>query len=96
MTDRQRAEIVDSAIRKARGNRRLRQQFGLGIIGWITIGVQVIQLVMQILELLKDRETIAGQFGASRVQSYQIARDQGHDADLVAVVEEADLEVLGR
>lgn len=96
LSDQQRAEIADAAVRKARSNRRLRQEYGLGIFGWITLGISVIRLLWDIFKMIRDREAIESQFATGRMKAYSMLVEQGHDADLARVVQDAEFEVLGK
>lgn len=96
MTDDQRYRIADRAVSNVRRSRRLRQQYG---VGWLSLVIAltpaIVELVERILEILRDRQAAGEKFALGRVRAYQSIGANGHDAELVALVESAELEVIG-
>lgn len=90
-----RPAIVHEAVRLARRNRRLRAQFGLGVIGWLLVTKQVIDLILAILAILEARQDVGDRFGAARLKAYRLIDDGQFDADLLWVVEEAEFNITG-
>ena len=96
MTDAQRNAVADRAVRAVRGNRRLRRAYGLGWLDLvIVLSPLVIDLIGRILAILRDRESAGERYGAARFDAYRLIAPEGHDAELVAIVEDAEIEVVG-
>lgn len=83
--------LAEAAVRQARRDGTLRRRYGLGVVGWITLGYQVARLLIELYDLIRERRAREARMGPGadpKLVHHMMALD-GHDVALLAALDRA-------